>query len=109
MCPDAGRARLPISPSTSTTGKASSSRLRASALSWLGLRTLSAMAAPGMATGYPAPVAAPEPRYQACGSGRAGTQPAAQSRPDENPAMTATPAAAYALVQPLSEIGRAHD
>src|SRR3546814_7351399 len=51
MCPDAGRARLPISPSTSTSGKASSSRLRASALSWLGLRTLSEAGA-GMQAGY---------------------------------------------------------
>src|SRR5690606_29853359 len=37
-CPEDGRETLPSSPSTSTSGKASSSRLRASVLSWLGLR-----------------------------------------------------------------------
>src|SRR3546814_13476423 len=49
---------LQIAPSTSTSGNASSSRLRASALSWLGLRTLSEAGA-GMQAGYRARVEAP--------------------------------------------------
>src|SRR5690606_23800974 len=50
-CPEAGRETLQSSPSTTTTGKASSSRLRARALSWLGLRTVS-RAGGSMRSGY---------------------------------------------------------
>src|SRR5690606_22154205 len=38
-CPEAGRVTLPSSPSTQTSGKALSSRSRASVLSWAGVRT----------------------------------------------------------------------
>ena len=47
--PDAGFDTLPSSPSTRTSGKASSSRLRASVLSWLGVRMRSSL--PGIRAG----------------------------------------------------------